>query len=141
MSDKSWMLNAKALNSAKACINIVKSELGVKLTLSHPDFLHMLHEYVDLTDSKPLSTAYARLLTFAGDEAVQQSLRESNEKIVQLPNSRVNAEAAPTLVARAGSAVAQELEEETIVRGGKEYPLYRDGKTFKGMYRGRPVYR
>ena len=64
--DKSWMLNPTAINAAKNCILIVQEELGVKLKLSHPQFLEMLREYVVLTDSEALQDSYEILISFAG---------------------------------------------------------------------------
>ena len=72
--DRSWMLNPKAIRVAKECIQIVKTELNVKLTLSDPEFMQLLHGYVDVTSSAKLGEAYARLLAMAGVGNVMQGL-------------------------------------------------------------------
>jgi len=74
--DKSWMLNPKGIRAAKECINIVKKELGIKLTLADPEFMQVLHEYVDSTQSAELGHAYSRLLAMAGVGKVMQGLEE-----------------------------------------------------------------
>ncbi len=74
MTDKSWMLNPKAIRQAKKCIQLIKQLDGVKLRLSDPDFLTLLHQYVDSTGSRELSDAYAQLISMAGVGSVVQSL-------------------------------------------------------------------
>lgn len=65
MSDKSWMLNAKAIAAARKCISIVEVELGIKLKLSNPDFLELLIEYVELNESSELEKALLVLAQYA----------------------------------------------------------------------------
>jgi len=77
MKDKSWMLNPKAIRQAKECINLVKELAGVKLKLSQPEFIQLLHEYVESTGSRELGEAYARLIAMAGVGGVIQSLDPS----------------------------------------------------------------
>ena len=74
MDDKSWMLNPKAIRRAKECIAIVKKLTGKKLKLSQPDFISLLHDYVDSTGSRELGDAYAQLIAMAGVGSVLQSL-------------------------------------------------------------------
>lgn len=134
--DKSWMLNPQAIRYAKSCIHIVRDELGVKLKLSHPQFLQMLHEYVDMTDSQELGLAYSHLISMAGPGTVLRGLEpkekaEFDRNIVDLPIKRqANGEAFSEFG----------LEEETIELNGKLYAKWRDGKEFKGIYRGQPSY-
>lgn len=127
--DKSWMLNPQAIRYAKACIDVVKDELGVKLKLSHPEFLQMLHEYVDMTDSKELGMAYSKLVSMAGPGNLLKGLEpKGTENIVTLPiQQQVN-----------GGFFS---EEEMVNHNGKLYPRFRDGKELKGLYRGQPTYR
>ena len=106
MSDKSWMLSADAISKARMCITVIQDELGVKLKLSHPDFLNMIKEYVELTESSTLRDAYNELVVFAGQPTVPSVLSA----------------------------------EEMVRYKGKEYPKYREGQTFKGLYRGQALY-
>ena len=132
MTDKSWLLNPSAIRVAKRCIKCVQEELGVKLRLSHPDFLQMLHEYVDLTDSPEMAEAYSELLGFVGVGSVIHNLRkkDAEENIIPIPQkSVVN-----------GEPVVETATEEMVAYGGKYYPKFNEGKTFKGLYRGRPHY-
>ena len=66
MTDKAWLLSPAAIQAAKKCIFIVHEELGVKLRLSHPQFMELLREYCDLTDCWRLQDAYRELAGFAG---------------------------------------------------------------------------
>ncbi len=129
--DKSWMLNSKAIRTAKECITIVKDELGIKLTLSHPDFMSLLQEYTELTDSAPLASAYKRLSAFA-DPTAGSDLRKESSKVTPLN----------TDFQELKKAAGDEMSTEVMVElNGKHYPAVRDGKKFKGLYRGQPVYR
>jgi len=125
MKDRSWMLNAEAIKAARACVDCVKKELDIKLTLSHPDFMTLLHEYVEMTDSKELGTAYARLLSHAG---VGKTVRD-------LPPEKGRDQKHKKAVGSDNSSA-----EELVEYGGKSYPKYRDGKKFTGVYRGQPRY-
>lgn len=135
MSDRSWMIDPLAVRAAKECIQIVKDELDVKLLLSNPDFLHLLGEYVELTESTNLQEAYQRLLAFAGNEKSSSDLNAKAEKV--------------TIFKQAGSAKqtgsapqsAKTQTDEVITYAGKSYPRWRDGKEFSGVYRGQPTYR
>lgn len=131
--DKSWMLNPKAIRVAKECIYIVKEELGVKLTLSHPEFMQMLHEYVDLTDSVELGDAYSRLLAMAGVGNVVHSLKPK-----ALAENVVPIHAEP--IEMKSAVGAEVVPEEKIEYCGKTYARWRDGKEFSGLYRGQPKY-
>ncbi len=136
--DKSWMLNPQAIRYAKACIQVVKEELDIKLKLSHPEFLQMLHEYVDMTDSQELGLAYSRLISMAGPGAILQGLKPSDNSgsernIVELPiKKQANGEHFTDSAA---------LEEQEMIKlNGKLYSKWRDGKEFRGLYRGQPSY-
>ena len=83
-NDRSWLLNPNAIRAAKHCIFLVKSELGIKLLLSHPDFMPMLHSYVNLTESKELGLAYSRLISHAGAGTVIQGLSKEAAKALKL---------------------------------------------------------
>ena len=74
MADRAWMLNPQAIRIAKKCINLIKEEFGEKLTLSDPMFMQSLHQYVDMSKSRSLGTAYGRLLSMAGVGTVMQGL-------------------------------------------------------------------
>lgn len=137
MSDKQWMLNSKAIRHAKECIQIVKEELDIKLTLSHPDFILLLHEYVDMLDSKALGDAYAQLIAMAGPGTLLQSLPPKNQNIIDLPVKRAVGDIAPMQ----SDEPPQQDPKEMIMARGKSYPRWRDGMEFKGLYRGQPTYR
>ncbi|MGI1679797.1 MAG: hypothetical protein K6L75_13735 [Cellvibrionaceae bacterium] len=127
--DKSWMLNPQAIRYAKACIDVVKDELGIKLKLSHPEFLQMLHEYVDMTDSEELGMAYSKLISMAGPGTLLKGLEPKvTENIVTLPFQK-----------QANGEIFS--DEEMVKLNGKLYPKWRDGKELKGSYRGQPTYR
>ena len=79
MNDLSWMLKPQAIRCAKECQRIVQQELGVKLKLSHPEFIQMLHKYVELSGSSELGKAYSRLLANAGVGFVINSLKDEKE--------------------------------------------------------------
>jgi len=138
--DRSWMLNPKAIRAAKECIMIVKKELGVKLTLSHPEFMEMLHEYVDLTDSAELGTAYSKLLSMAGVGNVVHNLKP--RKVVGSNTAEVLEIAAISPEREVRKVVGADLQHDVdfVEHGGKRYPKWRDGKQFKGIYRGQPTY-
>lgn len=146
MSDKEWMLNPKAIRHAKDCIHAVKAELGIKLTLSHPDFIHLLHEYVEMLDSQALNDAYTQLIAMAGPGTILKSLspKETNPSdknvipllVKQAVGDSFIAQADADANHRAGDASDQEM----VTANGKSYPRFRDGKEFKGLYRGQPNY-
>ena len=117
MTDKSWMLNAKAIAAARKCISIVEAELGIKLKLAHPDFLELLIEYADLNQSQELEKALALLTQYAPAQ-----LRHS---------INVNSDA---------DQPRGEALEAMVIYHGKHYPRYRDGQEFQGLYRGQPRY-
>ncbi|NRA41511.1 MAG: hypothetical protein HRU21_04290 [Pseudomonadales bacterium] len=127
MSNKSWLLDPTAIKAAKNCILLVQEELGVKLVLSHPEFLEMLKEYVELTDSEALEVAYHDLISFAGLNA---SHLEPNAK---KKSSIVNSDVAEGKASRAD-------DEEYVVYRGKAYKRYQNGLEFKGLYRGQARY-
>lgn len=130
MADKAWMLNPKAIRHAKECINIIKELTGDKLKLSHPDFVQLLHEYVETTGSAKLGEAYARLISMAGVGYVMQNLR---------PKHEAEAESVPYQRA-VGDVVSFDESSSTVEYHGRIYPKYRSGLVFRGVYRGQPRY-
>lgn len=130
MTDKSWLLNPSAIRAAKACIEVTQQELGVKLKLSHPQFLEMLGEYVDLTESDSLKQAYAELAVFAG---IQVSMEPAATKVVEMPITHT---AAPQTSTPAPTASTDEM----VQYKGKSYRRFENGMEFKGLYRGQPRY-
>lgn len=139
MSDKAWMLNAKAIRHAKECIQAVKDELGIKLTLSHPDFIHLLHEYVEMLDSKELSEAYTQLIAMAGPGTLLKSLGPKEPNIVPLLVKQVVGDSYQPQ--DDGELLSgEDNSQEMVMANGKNYPRFRDGKEFKGLYRGQPNY-
>lgn len=128
MQDRSWMLNAEAIRTAKQCIAVVKQEHGVKLLLSDPNFLQLLHQYVDTTGSRALNDAYSRLLGFAGPGTTLSQLRAQNQHTEEM-----KAAAGADLQQSAGGS-------EMVAYSGKQYPRWRNGREFAGLYRGQPRY-
>ncbi len=134
MKDKAWMLNVEAIRAAKECINLVKSELGAKLKMSDPDFLQLLHEYVELAESAELNNAYSLLLSYAGVGRVIHRLKG------YAANQRESVGLTADAVAVTRNDVAQPSSVERVEFGGKSYPRWRDGKKFSGLFRGQPHY-
>lgn len=157
--DRSWMLNPNAISAARKCIQITQIELGVSLKLSHPQFIDMLGEYADLTDSKELKDSVVELMTYynqrnpaqsgktlekkpspadiklSGESSIKKYIREAGEPGYTAQNQ--------TYQAAAGDGIhyASSRQGEITMCGGKEYPTYnQDGKKFKGLYRGQPRY-
>lgn len=77
------MLNPKTIRHAKECIQLIKDKYGTRLMLSDPNFVQLLHGYVESADSRELGDAYARLISMAGAGFVMQNLepRESGNVI------------------------------------------------------------
>ena len=127
MTDKSWMLNPKAIRQAKECIQLVRVMPGVKLKLSDPNFIQQLHSFVETTGSRDLGEAYARLISMAGVGAIIQSLapRDFQDESYQQA---------------AGDELSVLDQAATVDHFGKRYPKYRSGLKFKGVYRGQPMY-
>ena len=132
MNDKSWLLNPTAIKCAKLCIVLVREELGVRLTLSHPEFIDMLRNYVELTDSEALEEAFHDLISFAGTSAPQLKANR-NVKSVIAPVQTAHANN-PTVDVRVVD------NEEYIIYKGKSYKRYHNGLEFKGLYRGQARY-
>lgn len=128
MADKSWMLNPKAIRHARECINIIKSLSGEALKLSQPDFLMKLHTHVDHLKSDELRMAYSHLLSMAGVGNVLQSLDK-------IPAKKVVAAPLPDK-----EVVSLVTDFERVEYNGVEYSRYRNGREFKGLYRGIPRY-
>lgn len=130
MSDKDWLLNPSAIKAAKACILIVQGELGIKLTLSHPEFLEMLKDYVELTGSDELESAYHRLVDYAGTSAHHFKAGES-----------ITPEPKKTRIRHQANTELTTLEDDDyVVYKGKKYKRFLNGKEFKGLYRGQARY-
>ena len=130
MGDKEWMLNPKAIRHAKECMHIVKEELGIKLALSHPDFIHLLHEYVDMLESPELGAAYAKLIAMAGPGTILADMPSKDEPPILHQQPRA-----------VGDNSMAEKSTETVEINGRIFPRWNDGKEFRGLYRGQPTYR
>ena len=140
--DKSWLLNPKAIQAAKACIQQVDQELGVKLKLSHPDFLDLLYDYCELTDSEQLSRAFKLLVGMAGAE-VKSELIKSHAQAKVTPIHTHQQKSAPIKANQDIDFIEQPLPvayDELIQYQGRNYPRWQDNKEFKGLYRGQPRY-
>ena len=131
--DKSWMLNAKAISAAKTCIDQVENELDIKLKLSHPDFLELLAQYMELTDSDELQRSVEELAKYAPAD-FQQKIKGKIESIL----SEDAPESAPQ--ESTSAPMQNENSDDKLIYMGKSYPKFQDGKKFKGLYRGQPHY-
>lgn len=127
MTDKSWMLNPKAIRCAKECIRIIQEERGLRLKLSQPDFLQIIHEILDQTQSRTLGDCYARLISMAGVGFVMKNLQAKEDAI-------------PMKKAAGAETMMVQTPHATVEHFGKIYPKYRAGLAFKGVYRGQPMY-
>ncbi len=125
--DKNWLLNAAAIRIARQCIILVREELGVKLTLSHPDFMDLLRQYAELTDNTDLLTAFNVL-----------------SELASLPKIVLTEITTPELIELSQSVTQKNstlLNNEMVTYKGRQYPKYSaDGVEFKGLYRGQPNY-
>lgn len=116
MSDRGWILNPAAIAAAKACILVVQEELGVKLRLSHPQFIELLNEYCELTASAKLETAYLKLMSFA--EAKNKESKVRRKSTVVQPSTNTS-------------------NSDRVTFKGKSYLRYdQSGREFQGLYRG-----
>lgn len=141
MTDKSWLLSAAALKVAKECIKTVEKELGVHLSLTHPEFLQMLNDYSEMCDCEQLTRHVQALNKFAAGLAAQPA----KSAVVALSSRTARAvESAPSVssvVSRAPAfSPASAGQTELIKFQGKAYQRFQDGKEFKGLYRGQPRY-
>ena len=130
MTDKNWMLNPKAIAQARSCIAIVQAELGIKLKLSHPQFLELIVDYIELTDSHELANEYSALSSFANIPVPQKAV---------IPNQKVTAIETPLTQAKTTPSTSL-AEEEMVEFRGKKYPKFTEDGEFKGLYRGQARY-
>lgn len=137
MVDKEWMLNPKAIRYAKECMHIVKDELGVKLMLSNPSFMSLLHEYVEMIESPKLGTAYANLIAMAGPGSILAEITRKEDKENPTYHAGVSDDRAV-----AGSDTSPTHDpNETVTIKGRVYPKWHEGKKLHGLYRGQPSYK
>jgi len=144
--DKQWLLNAAAIKAARSCIICVQQELGIRLTLAHPDFLNLLSEYCELTDSSTLHESYATLIKFVGLERLNTRRTESQKPMVKKQARSISNK----VVLKSGNVSSlnneevktqKKLVDEFVTYKGKKYKRWNDeGKEFKGLYRGAPRY-
>lgn len=128
MADKSWMLNPKAIRRANECIQVIKELEGVRLKLSQPDFLQQLHSYVEKLKSRKLGESYSHLISMAGVGNIMRNLESEPAQAVIAQPMAVGAE-------MMGGDI------EMVNLDGQAYPKYRNGREFKGLFRGVPKYR
>lgn len=145
MSDKSWLLNAAAIKSARQCIKAVEEELGVRLPLSHPNFFGLLSEYSELMDSEPLRLAFKELSIYANNDASSIKMAKAGgQKVVSIsrPSRESNVLDDSVQKAQAQSEPVEKAKpsDESITYRGKKYSRWSNGKEFKGLYRGQPHY-
>lgn len=150
MSDKSWLLNAAAIKSARLCIKAVEEELGVRLPLSHPNFFGLLSEYSELMDSEPLTIAFNELSAYANNDlsSIKMAKGGGAQKVVPISRSSIGPKASGGGAQKTraqGSSVEKknqnnEISNETVTHRGKQYSRWSNGKEFKGLYRGQPHY-
>ncbi len=142
MADKSWMLNAQAIAAAKKCISVVELELGIKLKLSHPDFLQLLVDYAELNDSADLQSALVELSEYAPAN-IQFDLTHSLHLQSNIIALDTKGGAAKSIQAQTNSPPILTEDVDASVQvdfNGKLFPKFKDGLEFKGLYRGQPRY-
>ena len=130
MIDKSWMLNPHAIRYAKTCIQIIRQATDQKITLSQADFLQQLEGYSKKLRSDEFTTSYRKLISMAKDGNGYDESRSDAAASVQKKETKLSA----VPLADMGSA-------DTVTYAGKQYPKWHEGKEFKGLYRGQPLYR
>lgn len=108
--DKGWLLKREALQVAKRCIQMIESELGVRLKLADPEFLQILGEYVGLLEQEDFQAQVACLYEHAG---LQSPFQNQAQAVIST---------------------------DVIQFAGKSFPKFKDNKEFKHLYRGQPVY-
>ncbi len=138
MSDKSWLLSAAALKVAKECIKTVEQELGVHLSLTHPDFLQMLDYYSEMCDCESLTRHVQALNKFAKGYSAQPA--KGSVVALHARGGRGRTLEHATLVSSTTEVSAPAPQRELIKFQGKAYQRFQDGKEFKGLYRGQPRY-
>ena len=132
MNDRTWLLtNNAALVCARRCIEIVRKEAGIKLTLADKDLLKKIGAISKNIDSITLDTHYRDLLNYAGIKVL-----DANEALHQLGEKLHD-------VGEKLHDVGETLHDAThnligkIEYHGKEYPRFdAQGREFKGVYRG-----
>ncbi len=132
MTDKSWLLNHSAITAAKKCIAIIEDELGIRLKLSHPQFLEMIKEYTVLNESSKLETAYLELLKYSEGYESESPTLGRDQKIVNIK---------PDQKEHLSEETNAPVVKETVEYNGRTFPMFNDeGLRFKGLYRGQPRY-
>ena len=123
MSANEWLLNRDAIAAARRCIESVQQELGIRLGLSHPEFIELLKQYVELTGSVDMRARYNELMEFAAGETLAPTAQATSTTATQ-------------------SAPDASGNDETVEYRGKHYKRFRDdGAEFQGLYRGQPRFR
>ena len=133
MTDKNWMLNPTAIAQARSCIAIIKNELGIKLRLSHPQFLQLIFEYIDLTDSEELAEAYNVLASYADSKLPTVKLGSRKATVTSIA-----AKSQPVEINSQMSVAVDRTE--MVEHRGKLYPKFSENGEFKGLYRGQARY-
>lgn len=121
MTDKSWMLDRQAIQCAKTCVKLIRDEHNEKLSMADPDFMQRLVHFVQLSQSTLLMDAYNKLCTFLDDTSLAKLKKQQSQ----------------TTKAILGSNPSGEM----INYRNKNYPRWKDGREFKGLYRGQPTYK
>lgn len=145
MTDKKWLLNHAAIKSARTCINLIQEELGIKLTLSHPDFLDMVTAYAELTESVELQSAFSELSNFVNVNQNEQSTKKTVSFLPTKQNVAVKQEVEQEThyqpsVEKSSAVSTTIVADDEVLYHGKIYKKYQDGLEFKGLYRGQPRY-
>lgn len=131
MKDKSWLLNASAIAAAKKCIVAIERELGIKLKLSHPQFLDMVDAYSELTESVEIKQFKEELYAFANVPVVVESTKN---KVISFSRRR-------KALKRGYGSVCDSDNMEMITVRGRAFPRFDEkGNEFKGLYRGQARY-
>ncbi len=140
-SNKEWLLNRTAIRKAKECIVIIEQELGIRLKLTHPNFLEMIYEYAELTGSPALRGAFIELAEMAGIRFKRRTTPKVSQKVVPHPQMNNNLESSVNKSHYSNNNANSSDNAEVVYYQKKAYPKFNEqGQTFKGLYRGHPLY-
>lgn len=137
MKNKQWLLNHAALIKAKSCISIIERELGIRLKLTHPQFLEMIAEYSEMSDCPKLQDAFRELLDVTN---MSDKVKMPIKKVVNM--AQFTEESSKQHLEIVGTSSKTSTPIENITYKGKNYRRFNSqGKEFSGLYRGQPCYR
>ena len=82
MKDRSWLLNAAAIASAKNCIRIIQREFGLKLSMSDEEFVTKVARISRRMETPALTSAFEVLQSYADPENNQNQHASKDRAIL-----------------------------------------------------------